>query len=381
MLKKTIELLGGTIKADSQLGIGSTFVITLPIDAQQESKPKQVTYYKPGNKLPGNKEILIVDDDQNIAAQINTYLVDEGYDIIIATSGTEALMLAEKFQPAVITLDIVMPEMDGWEVLQELKKNPKTKNIPVIVVSVSEDLKTGLALGAIGHLKKPIIKEILLKKVDSIFRTFSSLLLVDDNDLDLQLMSYKLKSEKWNVNTASGGKDALTQIDEDVPDLLILDLLMPEVDGFQVLEQIRSQEKTKDLPVIIITAKNLTDDDKKKLDGKVSSVLVKSQTSLHELHGEINKILAELAQKSEDKTPAPTPGQKLLLIKNPGDNIENIVAALSNENIKLMVVEGIGGALLETKDHVPSGIILNMGVCYCRRCEAAVQYPKNKRTG
>ena len=364
--KKTIELLGGTITAKSQLGIGSTFIITLPVEAQHDSKPKQVTYYKPGNKPHGNKEILIVDDDQSIASTINGYLVDEGYDTIIATSGAEALMLAEKFQPAVITLDIVMPEMDGWEVLQELKKNPKTKNIPVIVVSVSEDLKTGLALGAIGHLRKPIIKDVLLNKVDSIFRTFSSLLLVDDNDLDLQLMSYKLKSEKWNVNTASGGKDALVQIDEDVPDLLILDLLMPEVDGFQVLEQIRSQDKTKDLPVIIITAKNLTEEDQEKLNGKVSKVLVKSQTSLHELHGEINAILGDMAQKvlkaEQEEQIIEKVKQKLLLIKNPGDNVENIIAALSNENIDLMVVEGIGGAILETKDSVPDGIILNLGV-------------------
>ncbi len=361
--KKTIELLGGTITAKSQLGIGSTFIITLPVEAQHDSKPKQVTYYKPGNKQHGNKEILIVDDDQSIASTINGYLVDEGYDTLIATSGVEALMLAEKFQPAVITLDIVMPEMDGWEVLQELKKNPKTKNIPVIVVSVSEDLKTGLALGAIGHLRKPIIKDVLLNKVDSIFRTFSSLLLVDDNDLDLQLMSYKLKSEKWNVNTASGGKDALVQIDQDVPDLLILDLLMPEVDGFQVLEQIRNQEKTKDLPVIIITAKNLTEEDQKKLNGKVSKVLVKSQTSLHELHGEINTILGDMAQMAEqEEQTIEKVKQKLLLIKNSGDNVENIIAALSNEDIDLMVVEGIGGAILETKDSVPDGIILNLGV-------------------
>ena len=361
--KKTIELLGGTITAKSQLGIGSTFIITLPVEAQHDSKPKQVTYYKPGNKQHGNKEILIVDDDQSIASTINGYLVDEGYDTLIATSGAEALMLAEKFQPAVITLDIVMPEMDGWEVLQELKKNPKTKNIPVIVVSVSEDLKTGLALGAIGHLRKPIIKDVLLNKVDSIFRTFSSLLLVDDNDLDLQLMSYKLKSEKWNVNTASGGKDALVQIDQDVPDLLILDLLMPEVDGFQVLEQIRNQEKTKDLPVIIITAKNLTEEDQKKLNGKVSKVLVKSQTSLHELHGEINTILGDMAQMAEqEEQTIEKVKQKLLLIKNSGDNVENIIAALSNEDIDLMVVEGIGGAILETKDSVPDGIILNLGV-------------------
>ncbi len=365
--KKTICLLGGDITAESKLGVGSTFVVKIPLEAQVGSEPKQVTYFKPGT-IPGTKNILIVDDDQKVASQINSYLVDEGYETIIATSGAEALMLAKKFQPAVITLDIVMPEMDGWEVLQELKKDPKTKNIPVIVVSVSEDLKTGLALGAIGHLKKPIIKDVLLNKVDSIFRTFNSLLLVDDNDLDLQLMSFKLKSEKWNVNTAGGGKECLRQIDENVPDLLILDLLMPEVDGFQVLEHIRSQEKTKDLPVIIITAKNLTEEDQEKLDGKVSRVLIKSQTSLQELHTEINKILSEVNKEEVVETETlqervvEEEKKRLLLIKNPGDYVENIIAAFSNEDIELVVAEGIGGAMQETGENTPSGIILNQGV-------------------
>ncbi len=366
--KKTIELLGGNIKASSQLGVGSTFTITIPLVSKGDIKPKQVTYYKPGSKENGRKSILVVDDDPDVSSKLSKDITEAGYKTIIASSGAEALELAEKYHPSLITLDVIMPEMDGWEVLGQLKDNPKTKDIPVIVVSVSDDLKTGLALGAVGHIFKPVDKDKLITKINNVVRASSSLLLVDDNDLDLQLMAYKLKSNKWEVNTASGGKECLDLLDKNVPDVLILDLLMPEVDGFQVLNHIRSQEKTKDLPVIIITSKNLSEQERHELERKASKVLIKSQTSLYDMHEEINRIISGLpgSPKIEDDTvEKEIPGKEekeeitLVVVKNPEADIDELLTTLKKEGYRLEVVDEVQQSI---KDLSPSGIILSVEI-------------------
>lgn len=358
--RKLMNILGGDIEIESELGKGTTFSIRIPIKWQGEIREINKATIKTSSK-ENEKTILVVDDDAKTVGIITDFLNDEGYQTIYATSGKEALEMAERYQPFAITLDIIMEGMDGWEVLQKLKSNFKTKDIPVIVVSVSDDRDTGLALGAVGFIIKPVNKHVLISQIREINKLPTSVMIVDDNQFELKQISTILEKEHINTIKATGGKECLQLLKTKIPDVLILDLMMPDMDGFMVLDEIRKNKETQNLPVIIATAKDLTKEDKNKLSGNVSSLITKSESSSRNLLLEIKRIIKELEKSRASKQENKKETQKRILIVE--DNIEAIIqikSVLEREHYKVDIASGGQEALDYIKQTIPDGIILDL---------------------
>ncbi|MBF0573673.1 MAG: response regulator [Desulfamplus sp.] len=361
--RKAAFMLGGKIGVTSKLGEGSIFTLTLPIKWQGAAATHAPFVSRKTNMVKSiRKTILVVDDDPDMASIISQHLLHEGYNTITATSGAEALKLAEREHPFAITLDIVMPEMDGWEVLQGLKKNPETKDIPVIIVSVSRDKETGFALGAIGYATKPVSKNSLLAEIRKIGKPDTrSIMIVDDNSFDRQAIKKIIAEDGLLPIVAEDGNACLKLIKQQIPDLLILDLVMPEVDGFAVLEKIRSNPETKNLPVIVVTAKDLTEEERKTLSGNVFSVIEKNAAKSSTLLPEIKRILCEMenpSKKQHYKKLNTLP--RILLVEDNEVSIIQVRSVLESAGYIVDVAHGGQEAVKYVSHTIPDGIILDL---------------------
>ncbi|MBF0303569.1 MAG: response regulator, partial [Desulfamplus sp.] len=356
-------MLGGKIGVTSKLGEGSIFTLILPIKWQGAATTHEpFAARKIKSVKPIRKTILVVDDDPDMASMISQHLLHEGYNTITATSGAEALKLAEREHPFAITLDIVMPEMDGWEVLQGLKKNPETKDIPVIIVSVSPDKETGFALGAIGYATKPVSKNLLLAEMRKIGNPDTrSIMIVDDNVFDRQEIKKIIVEDGLIPIVAEDGNICLKLIKQQIPDLLILDLMMPELDGFAVLEKIRSNPETKNLPIIVVTAKDLTEEERKTLSGNVFSVLEKNAAKPSTLLPEIKRILGEMknpSKKQHYKKLNNLP--HILLVEDNEVAIIQVKSVLESAGYFVDVAHGGQDAFEYVSHTIPDAIILDL---------------------
>ena len=357
---KIIQALNGEIKVESNKGIGSTFTISLPIKSNFEESTVLETFKTPFIS-PKKKLILVVDDEVKSIQQLSKSLDAEGYQTIGASTGKEALRLAEKHQPFAITLDIAMPDMDGWEVLLKLQANEATKDIPVIVVSKTDDINTGQALGAIGYIQKPVNKQLLIQEINKVAESPVKVMVVDDSEIDSRHISDILKKENIENILASNGQQCLNELKTEKPDVLILDLMMPEMDGFQVLSAIRSEKSTQDLPVIVVTAKDLTSEDKAKLQGKATSILTKGVLKPDNLLIELKRILGNIAVKKSPNRLKPTNGKKrLLLIEDSEAAIIQIQKVVAHENIIIDFATNGIEALQYIETTIPDGIILDL---------------------
>ena len=220
------------------------------------------------------------------------HLQRSGFETVTATSGVEGLALAAEIRPCAITLDVVMPEMDGWSVLAELKADEDLKDIPVVMVSMVDDKSTGFTLGATGYLTKPVDRDLLLEAIGKHSDTASHVLIVEDEDDTRSMMTRILKRAGFTTSEAANGEEALEAIASQKPDLVLLDLMMPVMDGFDFLLAFRSESETAHIPVLVVTAKDLSDAEHRFLSDRVQKVLAKGGYTREQLLGLVRTALA-----------------------------------------------------------------------------------------
>lgn len=357
---KLIEALNGSIKVESELGVGTVFTIEIPIKQKGTQTIDPTEFINSILPEGNNKKILVVDDDKQLVNEISQKLEKEGYATIRAHSGNEALALANKFKPYAITLDILMPEIDGWEVLQKLQQNPGTANIPVIIISKSDDLDTSLALGAVGYIQKPVDKSLLIKEIRKISRFAHEIAIVDDNEIDRMQICSVLEKENFKNTVFESGEQCLKSLKTKIPDVLILDLMMPEMNGFQVLKEIRKNISSSNLPVIVVTAKDLTDNEKDFLNGRAASILTKGDTTKTEVVNEIYRIINQLENKQPEKKEASNAVKNILIIEDNESAVIQIRKVLENTGLGVHHARGGKEALEYVANTIPDGIILDL---------------------
>jgi signal transduction histidine kinase/CheY-like chemotaxis protein/HAMP domain-containing protein len=296
--RKFCQMMGGDISVASTPGQGSTFTARLPaavVEPQAASLPRAGETAATAPRLPeGAPTVLVIDDDLTVHDLLSRFFNKEGLRMVAAKSGEEGIRLARELRPAVITLDVLMPGMDGWAVLTALKADPDLSDISVIVLSIVDEKQMGYALGAADYLTKPVDWERLaavLQRYQSP-RSPCPVLIVEDDASLRALLRRRLEKDGWTVIEAANGRVALEFMAEKRPDVVLLDLMMPEMDGFQFLDEVRKRAEWRSIPVIAITAKELTEDDRQRLNGGVKKILQKGAYSREELLSEVRDLVA-----------------------------------------------------------------------------------------
>lgn len=291
--RRFCRLMGGEISVTSQLGQGARFLVDLP--AEHSATPVPTSHISPATDDDGipRDTVLVIDDDPQVLDMVERRLVKEGFRVVTAPSGVEGLRLARELRPKAITLDVMMPGMDGWAVMAALKANPDLADIPVVLLTIVSDQNLGYTLGASDYLVKPIDRDRLVAVLQK-YRAAGappSTLIVEDDELTREMLRRLLEGVGCTVTEAVNGREGLERVRESRPGLVLLDLMMPEMDGFQFLEELRSQEEWRTLPVIVLSSKELTGDDRRRLNGRVLQILQKGATGRDELLGTVRRLL------------------------------------------------------------------------------------------
>jgi len=301
--RRFCQMMGGEITVESQLGKGSTFTIRLPARIESVQPAPLMRRVRPERQSPKAVKgslILVIDDDQTVCEVMARYLEREGFVVRTATGGREGLQLAHELHPAAITLDINMPDLDGWTVLAALKGDPQLADIPVVLVTIEDNRSRGYSLGATEYMTKPIDRERLISLLQNISSPIArKVLLVDDDEIMRESVRRVLEQEKWEVAGASNGRFALAHLAESCPDVIVLDLLMPEMDGFEFLVEMRQRPEWRDIPVLVLTAKDLSVEDQKQLNGYVEQVMRKNASDLGELLRELGRMLPRSIERGQ----------------------------------------------------------------------------------
>jgi GAF domain-containing protein/DNA-binding response OmpR family regulator/anti-sigma regulatory factor (Ser/Thr protein kinase) len=284
------RMMGGDITVESKPGKGSVFTVRLPRTVQIElAEPVHPIAEKVEDPL-----ILVVDDDATVRKLVVRHLERAGFAAVAARGGQEGLRLVRELRPAAVTLDIMMPDLDGWTVLAAIKGDPALASIPVVLMSIIEEKNRGYALGAADYLVKPVDRSKLVETLTSICGpTAGRALLVDDDAVVRRGVRQALEPIGWKVAEAENGLRAIEAITAARPDVIILDLMMPEMDGFEFMDELRGRPDWQEIPVVVITAKDLTEEDRNRLNGGVERIIQKSNRDemLRQLTREISKCI------------------------------------------------------------------------------------------
>ncbi|MGI9592118.1 MAG: response regulator [Myxococcota bacterium] len=293
--RRFAELLGGEVGVTSEPGVGSTFTIELPAEAEPEPLLEEAGLAGEESETSvgesGRPLVLVIDDDPGARDLLTRRLVREGFSVTTAASGEEGLRRARDSRPAAITLDVLMPGMNGWAVLRELKADPQTADIPVVVVSLLQDGAIAYALGAEGFLAKPIQRDELRSLLAGVTVEGRRVLVVEDDEDARNVLVHHLEREGWHVRSATNGREGLDRMAEERPDLVLLDLMMPVMDGFDFIRAARQDPGYRQVPIIVVTAKELTREEELFLAGSTERLLEKADGNVESVLDEITGLL------------------------------------------------------------------------------------------
>jgi len=299
MVKLLADLHGGTVAVESEVGKGSRFTVWLPF---RPSEAGILTPTKPiaavaADMVPGALTALVVEDDYKSADLIRVQLEAEGFMVLHAATAEAAIVLATRQPLALITLDIMLPNMDGWDFLSHIKQTPSLKHIPVVIISIVADPARGFALGAAAVMQKPISRQELyealvglglfpLAQGDSL-----KVLVVDDDPKAVELIAVRILGLASTVLRAYGGREAIDAARRELPDLIVLDLMMPEISGFDVVAALHENPETARIPVLVVTAKHITAEDRSRLNGYVLSIMEKANFDRDRFIAEVRRAM------------------------------------------------------------------------------------------
>jgi CheY-like chemotaxis protein len=297
--QRLCRIMGGEITVKSENGVGTTFFVRLRRAPQTESEGEPIVLAPDvsvvGRPANATQLALVIDDDETVHDVMRRFLVREGFDVVTARNGEDGLALTRQVRPSIITLDVLMPGLDGWRVLHELKSDPTLASIPVVMLTIVDEAKRGYTLGAWDYITKPIDRG-RLHQVLRRYRAMTSkaTALVVDDDKDTRVWFGRvLVEEGWAVTEAENGLAALSQLVTATPDLILLDLMMPEMDGFEFLEEKRKSERWKNIPVVVVTGADLTQGERQRLNGSVLRVLQKVSVDQERLQRQLRELIAD----------------------------------------------------------------------------------------
>jgi len=283
MIKLLAELHGGTLAAESAVGEGSRFTVWLPLRGQEETTVEtKIAVTQPVDMLPGDHIALVVENDLKSAELIRVHLEGEGFKVLHAATAEAALLIAEQHALSLITLAIMLPKMDGWELLGRFKQMPSLQHTPIVIVSIVADRNKGFALGAAAVMQKPISRQELFDSLNELGLIPVEpggrlhILIVDDDQRAVELIALHVDGLASKVLRAYGGQEAIEIARKELPDLIVLDLLMPDVSGFDVVDALHEDPGTATIPILVVTAKPITAEDRDKLNGYVSTIMEKA---------------------------------------------------------------------------------------------------------
>ncbi len=311
LTRRFCQMMSGDVTVQSVLGKGSVFTIKLPATVDDEAAGEPAAAIEDGRQTsPASSDVvlqgteatpevrtcvLVIDDDSSQRDLMQRYLRKEGFTVCTANGGAQGLRLAHQLLPAAITLDVMMPDMDGWSVLSALKADPILRDIPVIMLTMVDDPQRGFSLGASDYATKPVNRNRLsqLLKKYTCLRPPCPVLVVDNDVATRSVTRLVLENERWAVSEAGNGIDALKSMERERPSLILLELAMPEMDGFAFAAEVRRHPEWRSIPIVVVTSKDLTSEDRRKLNGNVEHIVQKQGDSPELLLEQVRDLLAD----------------------------------------------------------------------------------------